>query len=508
MRTPLVRTVAALGVVLALALASCGTARQADDHPRSRGATPPTSSSARRTSTTVGPTTSTSTPANPSEATPGANQTWPSYHDNDARTAAVSGGPSLDPARKAWTVNLGGVVQGQPVVADGRIFAATEKNRVVALDPRTSRILWSRSLGRPLTNVDAVAGCGDIDPLGITSTPVVDLASGVIYVVAEVSTGDGRVHHELEGLSVKTGATVLSDDVDPPLPGGERAVNLLQRASLALGNGRVYIGYGGNDGDCGVYHGWVVAVDATGAPHELAFEVASTSQGGAVWESGGAPALDTQGNVYVSTGNMNPFPGSGPDPGRFTESVVKLTAELKPIASYKDPVAGGDDDLGTGNPVLLPDGDIFSVGKTDIGYVLRQSNLSRVAAIGGVCGSDPDGGPAFDAATDRIFVPCRGGGIQEINLADHKLGPRLSGANGAPILVGSHLWALDYPGGVLDEYNANTGAQLQTLQVGSAVPTFATPSAALGLILVPTVHGVTAFEGPHGVLVASHSGDS
>lgn len=411
-------------------------------------------------------------------------------------------GPSLDPARKAWTVDLDGVVQGQPVVADGRIFAATEKNRVVALDPRTGRILWSRSLGPPLTDVDAVAGCGDIDPLGITSTPVVDVASGVLYVVAEVSAGNDRVHHQLEGLAVKTGAVVVSDHVDPPLPGGERAVNLLQRASLALGNGRVYVSYGGNFGDCGVYHGWVVAVDATGAPHELSFEVASTSQGGAIWEGGGAPALDGQGDVYVSTGNMNPAPPlGGPDPGRFTESVVKLSASLHPLASYKDHVAGGDEDLSTGNPVLLPHGEVFTVGKTDVGHVLRQSNLSEVAAIGGVCGSDPDGGPAFDAQTQRIFVPCRDGGIQEIDLATHKLGPRLAGANGAPILVGNDLWAIDYPSGVLQEYNASTGAHLQSLPVGTAVPTFATPTAALGLILVPTLRGVTAFEGPHGVLV-------
>jgi polyvinyl alcohol dehydrogenase (cytochrome) len=127
-----------------------------------------------------------------------------------------------------WTADLGGVVHGQPVVADGRIFAATENNRVVALNPTTGAVVWSTSLGAPLTDVGAVAGCGDIDPLGITSTPVVDTASGTVYVVGEINAGGGVVHHRLVGVSVATGSITVSDLVDPPLPAGERAVNLLQ----------------------------------------------------------------------------------------------------------------------------------------------------------------------------------------------------------------------------------------------------------------------------------------
>jgi polyvinyl alcohol dehydrogenase (cytochrome) len=388
-------------------------------------------------------------------------------------------------------------VYGEALVADGRVFAATENNRVVALDSRTGHVLWSASLGSPLTNVDSVAGCGDIDPLGITSTPVVDLATRTIYVVGEISSGDGVVHHQLEGLDLATGKVTLSDTVDPPLPAGERAVNLLQRASLAVGNGRVYVSYGGNDGDCGKYHGWVVGVDQTGAAHEVSFEVASDGEGGAIWEGGGGPALDAKGDLYVTTGNANPDPPEGgPDPKKYTESVVKLTPSLVPIASFKDEVAGGDEDLSTGNPVLLPDGDVFAVGKTDIGYVLTQGNLSEVAAIKGVCGSNPDGGPAYDAATDRIFVPCRDGGIQEIDLGHDTLGPVLAGADSTPILIGNDLWAIDYPLGAVTEYNAVTGATMQTLHAGTDVPTFASPSTGLGLLLVPTTSGLTAFRGP------------
>jgi polyvinyl alcohol dehydrogenase (cytochrome) len=436
-----------------------------------------------------------SSPGPSTTATAGAGSVWAGYHADQSRTGAVAAVPNLDPATRAWSVDLGGAVFGQPVIADGRIVAATEGNRVVALDPADGHVVWSRSIGSPLTDVDAVAGCGDIDPLGITSTPVVDDATGVVYVVGEVSDGGGKVHHQLEGLSIATGAVTMSEDVDPPLPTGETPVTLLQRAALALGNGRVYVSYGGNAGDCGVYHGWVVGVRETGAPQTVSFEVAADGEGGAIWESGGAPALDPSGDLYVTTGNANPDPPQGgPDPKKYTESVVELTPDLRAVASFKDTIAGGDEDLATGNPILLPDGMVFAVGKTDVGYLLSQHTLTKVAAITGICGSDPDGGPAYDRTTDTVFVPCKDGGIQEVDLAARKLGPRLEGANGAPILVGSDLWAAQYPEGTLTEFDPARGSTLQTLQIGSTVPHFVSPSVGLGLILIGTDRGVTAFR--------------
>ncbi len=352
--------------------------------------------------------------ASPAPGSASAGSVWPGYHFDQARTGAVPAGASLAKAKRAWSADLGGAVYGQPLVADGKIIAATETNRVVALNPADGQVLWSVSLGRPLTDVQKVAGCGNIDPLGITSTPVIDTATGIVYVVGEVADGN-VVHHQLAGLSIATGAVTLSENVDPPLPSGESPVNLLQRASLVLANGRVYVSYGGNYGDCGSYHGWVVGVEKSGAARKISFEVASDGEGGAIWQSGGAPAVDSSGNLYVTTGNANPDPPEGgPDPKKYTESVVKLSPDLTPLASFKDQVAGGDEDLSTSNPVLLPDGTVFATGKTDIGFVLDQSDLSQKAAIKGICGSDPDGGPAYDAATHRIFVPCQGGGIQVV----------------------------------------------------------------------------------------------
>lgn len=395
----------------------------------------------------------------------------------------------------AWKVDLGGPVRGQPLVADGRVFAATEQNRVAALNPASGAIVWSVSLGTPLTRVAAVAGCGNIDPLGVTSTPVIDTSTGMLYVVAEINDGGGKVHHQLFGLRIADGATVVSDDVDPPLPHGEQALHLLQRAGLTIANGRVYVAYGGNYGDCGTYHGWVVSVAETGSPNTTSFEVAADGQGGAIWQSGGAPAIDSVGDLYVTTGNANPDPpAGGPDPKQYTESVVKLSPTLKPLAAFKDRIAGGDEDLSTGNPVLLPDGTVFSVGKTDVGYLLRQSDLSRVASISGICGSDPDGGPAFDAATDRMFVACRGGGIQVVDLRAGRAIARLAGVDSAPLVVGATVWSVDHARGTLSGYSTTTLARTAALSLGTLLPIFTSPSAGLGLMLLGDNNGVIAIR--------------
>ena len=479
MRRPRVFGMVVVAVLTAMVSAACGSSR----HPTS-ATTPPAATTGPGDAASAG----TSGPA----PVAGASGVWAGYHADLARTGAISS--NVEPTRVSWTANLGAAVYGQPVAGDGRIYAATERNRGVALDPATGTVIWSVSLGTPLTNVDSVAGCGDIDPLGITSTPALDVARGVLYVVAEVSDGHGSVHHQLTGLNATTGAIVLSDNVDPPLPAGERGATLLQRAGLALANGRVYVSYGGNAGDCGHYHGWVVGVEQTGTARKVSFEVAADGEGGAIWEAGGAPAIDTSGDLYVSTGNANPDPPQGgPDPKQYTESVVKLSPTLVPLASFKDRIAGGDEDLATANPVLLPGAQVFAIGKTDVGYLLRQNDLHQIAAISGLCGSDPDGGSAYDAAGNRIFIPCHDGSIQVVDLTTRRAGARLAGANGAPILIGAHLWAAQYPTGHLSEFVAATGRKIRVLNAGP-VPTFASPSVGPGQLLIGTRTGVTAFS--------------
>ncbi len=386
---------------------------------------------------------------------------------------------------------MGAAVFGRPLATAHAVIVGTEADDLVAVDRSTGHRLWTVRVGTPLRNVAQVAGCGDIDPLGITSAPVLDTARNEVFAVGEVLDAKRHVEHELIGVDATSGRVELREDADPPLPAGERAVHLLQRAGLAVGSDTVYIAYGGNAGDCGSYHGWIVGVPASGSGPHTSFEVAREGQGGAIWLSGGAPAIAADGTVIVTTGNANPFPARI-DAQQYTESVVKLSPGLRVLASFKDRRAAGDEDLATGNPVLLPGGLVFAVGKTDTGYLLRASDLSEVASIHGVCGSDPDGGAGYDAATQRLFVPCRAGSLQVIDVAHRRLGPRLTGSDGAPIIVGRTVWSTKYPDGGLVAYSASSEHRLLTVRT-PALPHFATPTASNGRLFLGTDTGVVAY---------------
>jgi polyvinyl alcohol dehydrogenase (cytochrome) len=489
---------AAAGLSMLL-LAACSSGHQSTSSPSTAATVPaPSATTGTTTSPPTSPSTSTTVPAYESS-------TWTTYANGPARLGVAAAQPSLSPIHLAWRAGLdGAAVYAQPIVVDGRIIVATENDDVYAVNPRDGRVLWALNIGHPLEDVGAQAGCGDIDPLGITSTPVADPNTGTVYVVGEVSSlGRAPVHHELVGINVITGRITQQGLADPPLPAGENPINLLQRAALALGNGTVYLGYGGNDGDCGLYHGWVVGVteqpgaglNGEPAAPERAFDITPTSTGGAVWMGGGGPSIDASGNLFLTTGNTNSS-GSAP----WSEALVKLVPDLaSPLASFQDTTATDDEDFGTGDATLLPDGDVFGVGKTEHGYLLRQSDLALVATIrGSVCGSNPDGGEAYDAATDSLYVPCRGGGIQQIRLSSLSTGWRSGTANSTPILVDGVLWAMSYPGGTLQALDPATGSVEQSIGVGESVPHFASPAAALGLLLVGTNSGIVAFDGPAG----------
>ena len=73
----------------------------------------------------------------------------------------------------------------------GVLIVASESNVVAAIDSRSGATLWSRSLGPPAPL--STFPCGNIDPLGVTGTPVIDPASGTLYLDAMVLDG-GRPH--------------------------------------------------------------------------------------------------------------------------------------------------------------------------------------------------------------------------------------------------------------------------------------------------------------------------
>ncbi len=79
--------------------------------------------------------------------------------------------------------------------------------RFTPIDAKSGNQLWTRSLGRPVAL--STQPCGNIDPLGITGTPVIDEATQAVYLAAMVGDASGA-HHRVFALSLKDGA---------PLPG-------------------------------------------------------------------------------------------------------------------------------------------------------------------------------------------------------------------------------------------------------------------------------------------------
>jgi streptogramin lyase len=80
--------------------------------------------------------------------------------------------------------------------------------------------------------------CGDIDPLGITSTPVYSAQTGEVYLVAEHG---GNIGHDLIALDPRTGKIEWRKSVDLP---GPDPVAMQQRGALAITGGRVWVSFG------------------------------------------------------------------------------------------------------------------------------------------------------------------------------------------------------------------------------------------------------------------------
>ena len=329
--------------------------------------------------------------------------------------------------------------------------------------------------------------CGDIDPLGITGTPAYDPASGLIYAVAE----QAGYRHVLYGISL---AGQLKVTRDLPAPDGQPRYDQ-QRPALAVASGRVYVAFGGLEGDCGPYIGSVVGVPVSGRGQLVSYRVPTTAKS-AIWGTGG-PVLGPGGTLYVSVGNG--AAKSGAYDG--SDSVVALTPGLRRTGFFA-PVTwaadnAGDKDLGSMSPALLPGGTIVADGKRGTAYLL---NAAHLGGIGGQLAQAPVctafGGPSVSGTL--AYLPCEGGGMAAVGTAGGRLrvlwrGP--AGAAGSPVIGGGAVWVPDWDSGNLDELSQATGRVLHQIGLGGPLPHFASPSLSGGLALVGTTTGVTAVRG-------------
>jgi hypothetical protein len=324
---------------------------------------------------------------------------------------------------------------------------------------------------------------------------VLDVGRGEIFAVADTLAG-GVPAHVLVGLNMYSGASLMSTPADPPGGvGGQNPADILQRTGLNLSNGSVIFGYGGNDGDCATYSGWVMSVpEGGGTPNP--YRAVPIGHDGAVWQGGAAPEVDAAGNIWATTGN-----GSSSMPYDFSDSVLQLSPGLTrtqffaPTSWSSD--NAGDLDLGSSPPALLSNGTALQVGKSSHAYLLNQ------AALGGIsnpptisaCGSDSDGGDAISGTV--VYVPC-GSGLQAIQTNPlSTLWQTSSGAHGPPITAGGLVWSIG--GSTLYGLDPASGAEVQHVSVGGQANHFPTPSVGDGLLLAPNADQVVAFSGSAGV---------
>jgi outer membrane protein assembly factor BamB len=287
---------------------------------------------------------------------------------------------------------ISGNVYAQPLYIENgpggasMVIVVTESNNVYALDALTGAVIWQRQLGPPVTSG---LPCGSINPLGITGTPVLDLASRSLFFDAMI---DGPTKkHFIFSLNVDTGATNPGWPVDVNATAtynGTTFTSLIQnqRAALGLVNGVVYVPYSGHYSDCGTYHGWVVGVPINNPASVTAW--ATTAIGGGIWGHGGVASDGT--NMFVITGNTLNTGGNWGG----GEAIIRLRPG--PVFSgnptdYWAPtnwlsLDNSDADLGGCGAVLInvpgatPSQLALALGKDGNAYLVNRNNLGGISA--------------------------------------------------------------------------------------------------------------------------------
>jgi hypothetical protein len=266
------------------------------------------------------------------------------------------------------------------------LLIATEDNKVQALDAATGELIWMRSLGRPVAR--SALRCGNINPLGVTGTPVIDAASEALYLDAVVEDSSSP-HHRVFGLSLKDGAPLPGwpIDVANALRTEHQSFNARdqnERGALTVLDGTLYVPFGGHFGDCGDYHGWVVGISLYDPKRLIAWS--TRSRGGGIWAPGGITVAEQ--SLFVATGNT--FEASSWSDG---EAIIRLAPDLHRSQDKRDFFAPSDwhalderdADLGGSNPVPLDiqgstgrQSFILALGKDGRAYLLNRNNLGGI----------------------------------------------------------------------------------------------------------------------------------
>jgi hypothetical protein len=334
---------------------------------------------------------------------------------------------------KLRNLMVDGLVDAQPLylsnltvagAAHNVVFVATEHDSVYAFDADAGTILWQVSLLAAGETTSDDRGCSQVTPeIGITATPVIDRsagAHGTIYLVAMTKDSSSNYHQRLHALDITTGSEIASSPTEITAVYGATSFapgQYKERAALLLSNGTIYTTWASHCDD-GPYGGWIIALSESTLALTGALNVAVgasgsgyASQGPSIWMSGGGPAADSAGNVYVLTANGRfdtTLSAAGfPSGGDYGNSFVKVSSSGTTLAvadyftmSGEVAESSNDVDLGSGGVMLLPDmsdatGTVrhlaVGAGKDSNIYVVNRDAMGEFSSVGNDIWQELDG---------------------------------------------------------------------------------------------------------------------
>jgi uncharacterized protein (TIGR03437 family) len=306
---------------------------------------------------------------------------------------------------KVGTYAVDGQVYAQPLYVPGItiagkqhnvLYVATMHNSIYAFEADTPEVatpIWRVNFGPAVPS--GYYNFDDIVPeIGILGTPVIDPANQVLYAVSH-SLPPGALStpvFQLHAISLVDGHEMLGGPklVSAAVPGSGAgslagsvsfdATQQLQRPGLMLSNGTLLIGFGSHS-DTGNYHGWLLGYDASNLNLKTIFNASPNGIKGAIWQSGRAPAINDNAEVYLVTGNGD-FDGQT----SFGESALHLSATDLSVKDWYTPqewsdLNGQDWDMGSTGAILIPNTNLLvSGGKAGVLYLIPTDSMGHLGA--------------------------------------------------------------------------------------------------------------------------------
>ena len=496
------------------------------------------------------------------------------YHNDIARTGQnlqetilTTGNVNSSTFGKLFTVPVDGIIDAEPlylssVSIPGKgthnvVYAVTENDSVYAFDADAGTSLWQVSVLGSGESPSDDHGCGQISPqIGVTSTPVIDRASGphgTIYVVATSKSSSNTYFQRIHALDVTTGAEEFGGPVavKARYPGtGDNSHHgyvifdpgqYAERQGLLLLNHVIYTGWTSHC-DQRPYTGWLIGYDESTLTQTSVLNLTPNGSEGSIWQTGSGIASDGQNLFFLdangtfdTTLNKKGFPNKG-DYGNGFLKVSTANRKLR-VADYFNmsgtvQESNNDEDLGSGGAIVLPgmkdstgkvrrlaigagkDQNIYIVDRTNMGKFNPNNDNAIYQEIDGVLGGGEWATAAYFAG--NIYFGPVGNNLMQFQFSKARLStsphsksaasftypgstPSVS-ANGSSNGI---VWAIEHsdPNDVLHAYAAgnlanelynSSQAGNQRDQFGSASH-FGTPMIVNGKVYVGTTSNVTVF---------------